>query len=354
MSLSIGIVGLPNVGKSTLFNLLTKKGVEAANYPFCTIDPNVGVVKVPDSRLDKLAAISKPKKIIPTTIEFVDIAGLVAGASKGEGLGNKFLAHIRECDAICEVIRDFKDKNIIHVNGKIDPTSDQETINTELILADLATVEKRLEKIKREAKSGDKELINQVRLLELIYEHLAAGRAVRELEFTEEELLPVKSLSLLTSKPILYLLNIDETHTGDVLPGTNGLVIKINVKLEEEIMNLPAEEQAEYIKELGLEQSGLDKLIQNSYKLLGLDTFFTTGPDETRAWTIKHGTKAPQAAGEIHTDFIKGFVRAEVINWEKFVDCGGEIKARELGLIRTEGKDYIVADGDVCNFLINK
>ena len=354
MSLSIGIVGLPNVGKTTLFNLLTKKGVEAANYPFCTIDPNVGVVKVPDSRLDKLAAISKPKKIIPTTIEFVDIAGLVAGASKGEGLGNKFLAHIRECDAICEVIRDFKDKNIIHVNGKIDPTSDQETINTELILADLATVEKRLEKIKREAKSGDKELINQVRLLELIYEHLAAGRAVRELEFTEEELLPVKSLSLLTSKPILYLLNIDETHTGDVLPGTNGLVIKINVKLEEEIMNLPAEEQAEYIKELGLEQSGLDKLIQNSYKLLGLDTFFTTGPDETRAWTIKHGTKAPQAAGEIHTDFIKGFVRAEVINWEKFVDCGGEIKARELGLIRTEGKDYIVADGDVCNFLINK
>lgn len=354
MSLSIGIVGLPNVGKSTLFNLLTKKGVEAANYPFCTIDPNVGVVKVPDSRLDKLAAISKPKKIIPTTIEFVDIAGLVAGASKGEGLGNKFLAHIRECDAICEVIRDFKDKNIIHVNGKIDPTSDQETINTELILADLATVEKRLEKIKREAKSGDKELINQVRLLELIYEHLAAGRAVRELEFTEEELLAVKSLSLLTSKPILYLLNIDETHTGDVLPGTNGLVIKINVKLEEEIMNLPAEEQAEYIKELGLEQSGLDKLIQNSYKLLGLDTFFTTGPDETRAWTIKHGTKAPQAAGEIHTDFIKGFVRVEVINWEKFVDCGGEIKARELGLIRTEGKDYIVADGDVCNFLINK
>ena len=354
MSLSIGIVGLPNVGKSTLFNLLTKKGVEAANYPFCTIDPNVGVVKVPDSRLDKLAAISKPKKIIPTTIEFVDIAGLVAGASKGEGLGNKFLAHIRECNAICEVIRDFKDKNIIHVNGKIDPTSDQETINTELILADLATVEKRLEKIKREAKSGDKELINQVRLLELIYEHLAAGRAVRELEFTEEELLAVKSLSLLTSKPILYLLNIDETHTGDVLSGTNGLVIKINVKLEEEIMNLPAEEQAEYIKELGLEQSGLDKLIQNSYKLLGLDTFFTTGPDETRAWTIKHGTKAPQAAGEIHTDFIKGFVRAEVINWEKFVNCGGEIKARELGLIRTEGKDYIIADGDVCNFLINK
>lgn len=354
MSLSIGIVGLPNVGKSTLFNLLTKKGVEAANYPFCTIDPNVGVVKVPDFRLDKLAAISNPKRIIPTTIEFVDIAGLVAGASKGEGLGNKFLAHIRECDAICEVIRDFKDKNIIHVDGRIDPASDKETINTELILADLATIEKRLDKIKREAKSGDKELINQARILEIIYNHLAAGRAVRELEFTEEDLPFVKSLTLLTIKPILYLLNIDETHTGDVLSGTKDLVIKINVKLEEEIINLPEEDQAEYIKELGLEQSGLDKLIQSSYKLLGLDTFFTTGPDETRAWTIKHGTKAPQAAGEIHTDFIKGFVRAEVINWEKFVECGGEIKAKELGLVRTEGKEYVVADGDICNFLINR
>ncbi len=354
MSLSIGIVGLPNVGKSTLFNLLTKKGVEAANYPFCTIDPNVGVVKVPDFRLDKLAAISNPKRIIPTTIEFVDIAGLVAGASKGEGLGNKFLAHIRECDAICEVIRDFKDKNIIHVDGRIDPASDKETINTELILADLATIEKRLDKVKREAKSGDKELINQARILEIIYNHLAAGRAVRELEFTEEDLPFVKSLTLLTIKPILYLLNIDETHTGDVLSGTKDLVIKINVKLEEEIINLPEEDQAEYIKELGLEQSGLDKLIQSSYKLLGLDTFFTTGPDETRAWTIKHGTKAPQAAGEIHTDFIKGFVRAEVINWEKFVECGGEIKAKELGLVRTEGKEYVVADGDICNFLINR
>lgn len=354
MSLSIGIVGLPNVGKSTLFNLLTKKGVEAANYPFCTIDPNVGVVKVPDFRLDKLAAISNPKKIIPTTIEFVDIAGLVAGASKGEGLGNKFLAHIRECDAICEVIRDFKDKNIIHVDGKIDPASDKETINTELILADLATIEKRFDKVKREAKSGDKELINQARILEIIYNHLAAGRAVRELEFTEEDFPFVKSLSLLTIKPILYLLNIDEAHTGNVLPETKDLIIKINVKLEEEIVNLPEEDQAEYIKELGLEQSGLDKLIQNSYKLLGLDTFFTTGPDETRAWTIKHGTKAPQAAGEIHTDFIKGFVRAEVINWEKFVECGGEIKAKELGLVRTEGKEYIVADGDICNFLINR
>ncbi len=354
MSLSIGIVGLPNVGKSTLFNLLTKKGVEAANYPFCTIDPNVGVVKVPDFRLDKLAAVSKPLKVIPTTIEFVDIAGLVAGASKGEGLGNKFLAHIRECDAICEVIRDFKDKNIIHVNGEVNPESDKETINTELILADLSTIEKRLEKVKREAKSGDKELINSARILEIIYNHLAAGKAARELEFSEEDAIFVKTLNLLTIKPILYLLNVDENHSGEVLPETKDLIIKINVKLEEEIVNLPEEDQAEYIKELGLEQSGLDKLIQSSYKLLGLDTFFTTGPDESRAWTIKKGTKAPQAAGEIHTDFIKGFVRAEVINWEKFVDCGSDAKAKELGLVRTEGKDYVVQDGDVCNFLINR
>ncbi|MFA5000011.1 MAG: redox-regulated ATPase YchF [Patescibacteria group bacterium] len=354
MSLSIGIVGLPNVGKSTLFNLLTKKGVEAANYPFCTIDPNVGVVKVPDERLDKLAAVSKPARIINTTIEFVDIAGLVAGASKGEGLGNQFLAHIRECDAICEVIRDFKDANIIHVSGKIDPVGDKETINTELILADLSSVEKRLDKIRREARSGDKELKIQELILDKIFKQLAAGEAARELEFTEEELIFVKTLNLLTIKPLIYLLNIDEKHSGDVLLGTKETVLKINVKLEEEIVNLPAEEQAEYIKELGLEQSGLDKLIKTAYQTLGLETFFTTGPDETRAWTIKSGAKAPEAAGEIHTDFIKGFIRAEVVNWEKFVECGSEAKARELGQIRTEGKDYIVKDGDVCNFLINR
>jgi len=354
MSLSIGIVGLPNVGKSTLFNLLTKKGVEAANYPFCTIDPNVGVVKVPDERLDKLAAVSKPARIIPTTIEFVDIAGLVAGAHKGEGLGNQFLAHIRECDAICEVIRDFKDKNIIHVNGQIDPVSDRETINMELIFADLATAEKRLEKTKKEAKSGDKEIINNQRILEKIYQHLSAGKAVREMTFEEEELIFVKTLNLLTIKPILYLLNIDDNHASDVLLGTADQIIKINVKLEEEIIKLPEDEQLEYIKELGLEQSGLDKLIQSAYKLLNLDTFFTTGSDETRAWTIKQGSRAPQAAGEIHTDFIKGFVRAEVINWLKLVECGSETKAKELGLIRTEGKDYVVQDGDVCHFLINR
>lgn len=361
MSLSIGIVGLPNVGKSSLFNLLTKKGVEAANYPFCTIDPNVGVVKVPDERLNKLAEISKPLKIIPTTIEFVDIAGLVAGAHKGEGLGNKFLAHIRECSAICEVIRDFKDENIIHVAGKIDPSEDKETINLELIFADLATVEKRLDKTKREAKSGDKEMLKNIVILEKIYQELAAGRPVRSLIFEEEELIFVKSLNLLSIKPIIYLLNIDDAHKNDELSPDDKAksinqeqLLKINVKLEEEIAALEENEQAEYIKELGLEQSGLDRLIQSAYQILGLETFFTTGPDETRAWTIKKGTKAPQAAGEIHTDFIKGFVRAEVINWEKFIEAGNEARAKELGWIRTEGKDYIFQDGDVANFLINK
>jgi len=354
MSLSIGIVGLPNVGKSSLFNILTKKGVEAANYPFCTIDPNVGVVKVPDSRLNALAEVSKPEKIINTTIEFVDIAGLVAGAHKGEGLGNKFLANIRECDAICEAVRDFKDGNIIHVSGKVDPKGDKETINMELIFADLATVEKRLDKVRREARSGGKELKIELVILERIFKALSDGLAVRELVFSDEELLVIKSLSLLTIKPIIYLLNVDEKHDGSDFFGVSDPVIKVNVKTEEEIAALPENEQAEYIKELGLEESGLDKLIRIAYQTLGLDTFFTTGKDETRAWTIKRGSKAPEAAGEIHTDFIKGFVRAEVIAWDKFVECGSEARAKELGLMRIEGKEYIVKDGDVCNFLINK
>jgi len=354
MALSIGIVGLPNVGKSSLFNLLTKKGVDAANYPFCTIDPNVGVVKVPDVRLDQLANISKPLKIIPTTIEFVDIAGLVAGASKGEGLGNKFLAHIRECDAICEVVRDFKDKNIIHVNNKIDPAGDKETINLELIFADLATVEKRLASTKRDSRGGNKELILQAEILERLYKHLSEGGSARELEFSEEEAPFVKSLCLLTAKPIIYLLNVDDSFTGTDILGVNEQVLTVNVRTEEEIAALPEDDQAEYIKELGLEQSGLDKLIRAAYKILGLDTFFTTGHEETRAWTIKTGTKAPYAAGEIHTDFIKGFVRAEVIQWDKFIEAGSEAKAKELGTMRIEGKEYVVKDGDVCNFLINK
>ena len=354
MSLSIGIVGLPNVGKSSLFNILTKKGVEAANYPFCTIDPNVGVVKVPDNRLNALAEVSKPEKIINTTIEFVDIAGLVAGAHKGEGLGNKFLANIRECDAICEVVRDFKDNNIIHVSGKVDPKGDKETINMELIFADLATVEKRLDKVRREARSGGKELKIELVILERIFKALSDGLAVRELVFSDEELLVIKGLSLLTIKPIIYLLNVDEAHDGSDFFGVSDPVIKVNVKTEEEIAALPENEQAEYIKELGLEESGLDKLIRIAYKTLGLDTFFTTGKDETRAWTIKRGSKAPEAAGEIHTDFIKGFVRAEVIAWDKFVECGSEARAKELGLMRIEGKEYVVKDGDVCNFLINR
>lgn len=349
--MQIGIVGLPNVGKSTLFNTLTQKQVAASNYPFCTIDPNVGVVQVPDARLEKLNNISKSAKIISTVIEFVDIAGLVKGAHKGEGLGNKFLANIRECDAICEVVRVFKNDNVVHVAGQIDPDSDQETINLELIFADLSTVDKALEKTKRDTKSGDKDKILFKNLLENLKKHLESARAVRELEFDDDEAKLIKSLNLLTQKPIIYVLNSDD---ASFVPNTkwDGKIVSINIKLEEEIAQLPQEEQAEYIKELGLAQSGLDKLIQASYELLGLITFFTTGKQETRAWTTKKESKAPVAAGAIHSDFENKFIRAEVIKYEDFIKANGEAKAKELGLMRTEGKEYIVQDGDVCHFLI--
>jgi GTP-binding protein YchF len=353
MPLSIGIVGLPNVGKSTLFTALTKKQAEAANYPFCTIEPNVGLVKVPDERLNQLAEISKPEKIIPTVIEFVDIAGLVKGASTGEGLGNQFLSHIRECDAICEVVRQFEDDNIIHVNNKIDPDGDRETINLELVLADLSTVSKRLDKVSREARTGNKESVFAKSILEKLLIQLEAGKAVRELEFTEDEKIVVQQLGLITIKPLLYVLNAKDSDAGISHSWHDGSVISIDAKLEAEIASLPEEEQEVYIQELGLKESGLDRLIKAGYELLGLITFFTTGKDETRAWTVRNGAKAPEAAGVIHTDFIKGFIRAEVINWQDFVTAGNEVEAKAKGLIRTEGKEYLIKDGDVCNFLVN-
>ena len=354
--LSIGIVGLPNVGKSTLFNTLTKKQAPAENYPFCTIEPNVGMVEVPDNRLYQIAAISKPAKIIPAIVEFTDIAGLVEGASKGEGLGNQFLSHIRECQAICQVVRAFENDNIIHVANRINPTEDKDIINLELILADLATVTKRLDKASKDCKSGDKKAIVFRDLLEKIKLQLESEQAVRNLNLTPEELLEIRDLSLLTAKPLLYVVNIDEgtTLSPELLAQFGEHVLPLNIKLENEIASLPAEEQAEYIQALGLTMSGLDQLIQSSYKLLGLASFFTTGSDETRAWTIPVGAKAPDAAGVIHTDFIKNFIRAEVIYWQDFLDCGSEAAARAKGLLHTEGKDYVVRDGDICNFLINK
>jgi len=355
MSLSVGIVGLPNVGKSTTFNaLLKKKQAAASNFPFCTIDPNVGVVNVPDERLKQLAKISNSKKIVPAVIEFVDIAGLVAGAHKGEGLGNKFLSHIREVDAIIEVVRAFQNSDIIHVAGRVSPTDDIATINLELIMADLQTVEKRLVKAASDAKSGDKKLILEKQILEKIKQALEREQAVRDLEFTDEEKDIIKSLSLLTAKPLLYVMNVDDKNTmPDNLPPQH---VMINAQLESEIAELPEEEQENYKQELGITETGLDKLIKASYKLLNLITFLTSGEPETRAWTVRQGALAPEAAGVIHTDFIKGFIRAEVIPWQDFVACGGWSRAKEKGLVRTEGKTYEVKDGDTCIFInsINK
>ena len=361
MSFSVGIVGLPNVGKSTTFNaLLKRKQAAASNFPFCTIDPNVGVVNVPDERLKQLAQVSRSKKIVPTAIEFIDIAGLVKDAHKGEGLGNKFLSHIREVDAIIEVVRAFQNPEIIHVAGKISPADDIATVNLELIMADLQTVAKRLSKVASDAKSVDpkssdgagKALLAEKKVLEKIKQALEREQAVRDMQLSKEEMALVKSLSLLTAKPLLYVVNVDEkTSAPTELPPQH---IMINAQLESEIAELPEEEQENYKKELGVTETGLDKLIKESYQLLNLITFLTSGEPETRAWTVTRGALAPEAAGVIHTDFIKGFVRAEVINWQNFVAAGGWSKAKEKGLVRTEGKAYEVQDGDVCYFLINK
>lgn len=354
MSLSVGIVGLPNVGKSTLFNALTRsKQAEAQNYPFCTIDPNVGVVEVPDARLQKLAEVSKSQKIIPTVIEFVDIAGLVKGASEGEGLGNKFLSHIREVDAIVQVVRSFSDSNVIHVNNKVNPQEDADVINLELVLADLQTVTKKLAAVKRDAKgAAAKDFEKQLELFSRVEAQLQAGKPARDLEYNEDETLWIKELQLLTIKPMLYVVNVDEGgKAGQIDEKTPQ--IEISAKLEAELADLSEEEAKDYLKELGLNEAGLDRLITASYKLLDLITFFTSGEPETRAWTVKRGAKAPEAAGVIHTDFVKGFVKADVVNWQDFVTAGGWSKIKETGKMRLEGKDYAVKDGDVCYFHIS-
>ena len=348
MSFSIGIVGLPNVGKSTLFKALTKKQVDASNYPFCTIDPNIGTVAVPDERLEQLAQDSRSEKIVPTTIEFVDIAGLVKDAHKGEGLGNKFLSHIREVNAIAQVVRKFSDPNVVHVVGKIDPASDRETINLELIFSDLETVKKRQEKLTKLAHGQDKEAIKALAVVTKIQPALETGQPARAIVLGPEEENYIKDLNLLTRKPMLYILNVDEDkiyQETDYIP--------ISAKIEAELADLPPAEAKTYLKELGLEESGLDKLIKAAYDTLQLINFFTAGPKESKAWTVKKGAKAPQAAGVIHTDFEKGFIRAEVINWQDLVQAGGEVAAKEKGLIRLEGKDYAIQDGDVCHFRLN-
>ena len=363
--MKLGIVGLPNVGKSTLFNAITKAGAEAANYPFCTIEPNVGVVTVPDSRIDTLYEVYNSKKTIYTSIEFCDIAGLVKGASKGEGLGNKFLGHIREVAAIIHVVRGFDDDNIVHVSGQIDPLSDIETINMELILSDLEVLEKRAAKTQKNLK-GDKSLAKELELLNKVIAFLEEGKSARAMELSDDDAEYVKSLDLLSYKPIIYVVNLSEDEINDTdnnervkqikefAKTEDAEVVCICARIEEEISELDKEEKEMFLTELGIDESGLDKLIKASYKLLNLISFLTAGEDEVRAWTIKRGTKAPQAAGKIHTDFERGFIRAETISYDKLMECNGSLAAaREKGFIRAEGKEYIVKDGDVMNFLFN-
>jgi len=362
MAIKCGIVGLPNVGKSTLFNALTKAGIDAQNYPFCTIDPNVGIVEVPDARLDKLAEIVKPQRVIPTTVEFVDIAGLVEGASKGEGLGNKFLANIRETDAIAHVVRCFEDENIQHVANRIDPLSDIGVIDTELALADLDSVTRALDKAQKAAKSGDKEQVRMRDLLSKVQTHLDKGQPVRSMEFDKEEAKAIRHLFLLTAKPVMYIANVAEDgfennpHLDAVrthADAEGATVVAICAAIEAELVEMEDEEKTEFLAEMGLEEPGLNRVIRAGYELLGLQTYFTAGVKEVRAWTVNVGATAPQAAGVIHTDFEKGFIRAEVIAYEDFVQYQGEQGAKEAGRLRLEGKEYVMADGDVVHFRFN-